>query len=84
MYVRSVAIAFASAIALNLPAYLAPRFTLETSGAVHLTAAGHDARCRTGGADVADREHPAPEAGESGSEPAASFRLGAAVEAGRR
>ena len=44
MYVRSIAVALGSAIALNLPAYLAPRFTLETTGAVHLTAVGHDAR----------------------------------------
>lgn len=44
MCVRSIAVALASAIALNLPSHLAPRFTLDTTGAVHLTAAGHDAR----------------------------------------
>jgi hypothetical protein len=44
MYVRHIALGLASALALNLPDYQAPRFTLETTGAVHLTAAGHDAR----------------------------------------
>ena len=41
---RTIAYALASAVALNLPVYLVPRFTLETTGAVHLTADGHDAR----------------------------------------
>jgi hypothetical protein len=41
---RSIAYAVASAIALNLPVYLTPRFTLQTTGAVQLTAGGHDAR----------------------------------------
>jgi hypothetical protein len=44
MYVRSITVGALFAIALNLPAYLAPRFTLDTTGAVHLTAVGHDAR----------------------------------------
>ena len=44
MYVRPIPLALASAFALSMPVYLAPRFTLDTSGAVHLTAVGHEAR----------------------------------------
>jgi hypothetical protein len=44
MYARSTALGILSAIALNLPAHLAPRFTLETTGALRLGAVGHEAR----------------------------------------
>jgi hypothetical protein len=44
MYVRPIALAFASALALNMPTDLAPRFSLETTGAVQLIAGGHDAQ----------------------------------------
>ena len=44
MYGRSTALGILSAIAMNLPAHLAPRFTLDTTGAVRLGAVGHDAR----------------------------------------
>ena len=44
MYARSAALGILSAIALNLPAHLAPRFTLDTTGALRLDAVGHDAR----------------------------------------
>ena len=44
MYVRSIAAGCVAAIALNLPAFLAPRFTLDTTGAVRLDAVGHEAR----------------------------------------
>jgi hypothetical protein len=43
MYVRAITLAAASALALNMPTYLAPRFTLETTGAVQVIAGGHDA-----------------------------------------
>ena len=41
---RTIAYALASAVALNVPLHLTPRFTFETTGAVHLTADGRDAR----------------------------------------
>ncbi len=44
MYVRPIPLALASAFALSMPIQLAPRFTLQTTGAVQLTADGHDAR----------------------------------------
>src|SRR3954449_7789143 len=44
MYVRSIAASCVAAIALNLPAFLAPRFTLDATGAVRLDAVGHEAR----------------------------------------
>jgi hypothetical protein len=44
MYVRSIAAGCVAAIALNLPAFLAPRFHLDTTGAVQLDAVGHEAR----------------------------------------
>ncbi len=44
MYVRSMAAGCVAAIALNLSAFLAPRFHLDTTGAVRLDAVGHDAR----------------------------------------
>jgi len=44
MYVRSIAAGCVAAIALNLPAFLVPRFTLDATGAVRLDAVGHDAR----------------------------------------
>jgi hypothetical protein len=43
MYVRSITVGIVSAIALNLP-QLAPSYTLDTTGAVRLEAAGHEAR----------------------------------------
>jgi len=43
MYARPIALAVASALALNMPT-LAPRFTLETTGAVQLIAGGDEAR----------------------------------------
>jgi hypothetical protein len=44
MYVRSIAASCVAAIALNLPAFLAPRFTLDATGAIRLDAVGHEAR----------------------------------------
>ena len=44
MYARSTALGILSAIAMNLPAHLAPRYTLDTTGAVRLGAVGHDSR----------------------------------------
>ena len=44
MYVRSIATGCVAAIALNLPAFVVPRFTLDATGAVQLDAVGHDAR----------------------------------------
>ena len=44
MYVRSITVGALCALALNLPADLWPRFALDTTGAVHLSAVGHDAR----------------------------------------
>ena len=44
MYVRSIAASCVAAIALNLPAFLAPRFTLDATGAVRLDAVGHQAQ----------------------------------------
>jgi hypothetical protein len=44
MYARSTALGIVSAVALALPARQAPHFTLETTGAVRLGAAGHEAR----------------------------------------
>jgi hypothetical protein len=44
MYVRSIAAGCVAAIALNLSAFLAPRFHLDTTGAVQLDAVGHEAR----------------------------------------
>jgi hypothetical protein len=44
MYARSIAASCVAAIALNLPAFLAPRFTLDATGAVRLDAVGHEAR----------------------------------------
>src|SRR3954464_3519151 len=44
MYVRSIAASCVAPVALNLPAFLAPRFTLDATGAVRLDAVGHEAR----------------------------------------
>jgi hypothetical protein len=44
MYVRHIALALASGLALSMPVHLTPRFTLQTTGAVQLNAGGHDAR----------------------------------------
>ena len=44
MYVRSITVGALCAVALNLPVHLGPRFALDTTGAVRLTAAGHEAR----------------------------------------
>jgi hypothetical protein len=44
MYVRSIAAGWVAVIALNLPASQAPRFNLDTTGAVRLEAVGHEAR----------------------------------------
>lgn len=44
MYARSITVGILSAVALNLPAHQAPRFTLDTTGAVRLEAVGHEAR----------------------------------------
>jgi len=44
MYVRSITAGALCALVLNLPVHLGPRFTLDTAGAVQLTAAGRDAR----------------------------------------
>ena len=44
MYVRSITAGALCVIALHLPVYLGPRFALETTGAVRLTAVGHEAR----------------------------------------
>jgi hypothetical protein len=47
MYARSTTLGILSAIALALPEPRAPRFTLDTTGAVSLRAAGHEARYGT-------------------------------------
>jgi hypothetical protein len=44
MYVRSITVGALCAVALNLPVHLGPRFALDTTGAVRLTAVGHEAR----------------------------------------
>jgi hypothetical protein len=44
MYVRSIAAGCVAAIALNLSAFLSPRFHLDSTGAVRLDAGGHEAR----------------------------------------
>lgn len=44
MYIRSITVGALCALALNLPMHLAPRFALDTTGAVQLSAVGHEAQ----------------------------------------